>query len=168
MHRIIQRTLAFAFVAVASFAPVMAYADGNVQVTLQANRVTTTNGREVLVSAAQAKPGETLEYRAVYTNQGKQDVRQLMATLPIPAGVEYLPRTAAPATVFASIDGKTYAAVPLTRKERTADGREEIREIPVSEYRFLRWAVGTLPAKQAATVTARMRVAPVAVAANSR
>ncbi len=168
MHRTIQRTLAFALVAVASFAPALAYADGDVRVTLQATRVTTTNSREVLASAAQAKPGEILEYRATYQNDGKRDVRQLMATLPIPAGVEYLPRTAAPAVVLASLDGKAFAAVPLTRKERTADGREVIREIPTSEYRFLRWAVGTLPAKQNRTVTARVRVAPLAVAANER
>lgn len=168
MHRIIQRTLACALVAVASFAPVLAHADGDVHVTLQAARVTMTNSREVLVSAAQAKPGEILEYRAVYTNDGKRDVRQLMATLPIPVGVEYLPRTAAPAVVLASLDGKSYAAVPLTRKERTADGRDVIRAIPASEYRFLRWAVGTLPAKQARTVKARVRVSPVAVAANTR
>jgi len=168
MHRTIQRTLAFAFVTVASFAPVLAYADGDVKVTLHSARVTTTNSREVLAPADKAKPGEILEYRAVYQNDGKRDVRQLMATLPIPSGVEYLPRTAAPAVVLASLDGKTYAAVPLTRKERTADGREVIREIPAAEYRFLRWAVGTLPAKQSRTVTARVRVAPVAVAANTR
>ncbi len=168
MHRIIQRTLACAFVTVAFLAPVLAYADGDVHVTLQAARVTMTNNREVLASAAQAKPGEILEYRAVYTNDGKRAVRQLLATLPIPAGVEYLPRTAAPTVVLASLDGVSYAAVPLTRKERTADGREVIREIPASQYRFLRWAVGTLAAKQACTVTARVRVTPIAVAANTR
>lgn len=168
MHRINQRTLAFAFALVATFAPALAYADGDVTVTLHAARVTMANGREVLAPADQAKPGEVLQYRAVYTNTGKRDVRQLMATLPIPAGVEYLPTTAAPAAVLASLDGRTYAAVPLTRKERTADGREVIVEIPASEYRFLRWAVGQLPAKQTRTMTARMRVAPVAVAANTR
>lgn len=168
MHRNIQRTLAFAFAVVAALAPALAHADGDVRVTLQAARVTTSNDREVLVPADQAKPGEVLEYRAVYTNDGKRDVRQLMATLPIPSGVEYLPRTAAPAVVLASLDGVTFAAVPLTRRERTADGREVIREIPASEYRFLRWPVGTLAARQSRTVTARVRVVPVAVASNSR
>jgi uncharacterized repeat protein (TIGR01451 family) len=146
----------------------MAYADGDVRVTLQAARVTTANSHEVLASADQAKPGEILEYRAIYTNDGKSAVRQMLATLPIPAGVEYLPRTAAPAVVLASLDGKSFDAVPLMRSERTADGREVIREIPASEYRFLRWTVGTLAAKQSRTVTARVRVAPIAVAANAR
>jgi len=168
MSRNLHRAAVAVLIAAASFAPALVHADGDVRVILQAARVTTTNSREVLASAAKAKPGEILEYRAVYQNDGKRDVRQLMATLPIPSGVEYLPRTAAPAVVLASLDGRSFAAVPLTRKERMADGREVIREIPASEYRFLRWAVGTLPAKQARTVTARVRVAPIAVAANAR
>ena len=48
---------------------------------------------------------------------------------------------------------------------RTPDGREVLVEVPPSEYRALRWAIGTLGAKQSRTVAARARVAPLAVAA---
>ena len=165
MHRFSQRNLALAFLAVASLAPAIAFAAGDVTVALTAQKVTKVNGQEVLATAEQAKPGEVLEYRAVYRNAGAQDARQLQATLPIPHGVEYLPRTAKPSQALASLDGKTFAPVPLTRAERTADGRTVVREVPLSEYRALRWVIGTLPAKQSRAVVARVRVAPVAVAA---
>ena len=86
----------------------------------------------------------------------------------MPNGLEYLPKTAAPAVVLASTDGRSFAAVPLVRTERTTDGREVVREVPLSEYRALRWSIGTLAAKESRTVVARMRGAPLAsVAVNA-
>jgi hypothetical protein len=46
--------------------------------------------------------------------------------------------------------------------QRTPGGRGEAREVPLSEYRALRWSVGTLPPKESRTVAARMRVTPLA------
>ena len=155
-------------VVAALLAPTLAFAAGDVTVALTAQKVTKVDGHEVLASAEKAKPGEVLEYRAVYRNAGAQDARRLQATLPIPHGVEYLSKTAAPSQVLASVDGKTFAPVPLTRIERTPDGRDLVREIPLSEYRALRWVIGTLPAKQSRAVVARVRVTPVAVAADVR
>jgi uncharacterized repeat protein (TIGR01451 family) len=164
----LRRTFAIAIVSVALFAPALAFADGDVHVALTAQRVTVANGHDVFVSADKARPGDVLEYRAVYRNDGRNAVRDLFATLPVPNGLEYLPKTAAPAVVLASTDGQSFAPVPLVRKERAADGREVIREVPHSEYRALRWSIGTLAAKEARTVRARMRVAPLAsVAANA-
>lgn len=169
MHQFLKRTIAIAIVAVAAFAPALAFADGDVRVALSSQRVTLVDGKEVLVSAAKARPGDVIEYRAVYKNDGRSAVRELDATLPVPNGLEYLPKTAAPAVVLASTDGSSFAPVPLLRKERTADGREVVREVPLSEYRALRWPVGTLAAKESRTVRARMRVAPLAsVAAVTR
>lgn len=168
MHAFLRRSLVLTLVTVASFAPALVFASSPVTVALTAQRVTVENGRESLGSAAAARPGEVLQYRAVYRNDGTTSVRSLMATLPIPAGLEYLPRTAAPAVVLASVDGTTYAPVPLVRRVRTADGREVVREIPPSEYRFLRWSIGTLSPKESRTVVARARVAPLQVAALER
>jgi uncharacterized repeat protein (TIGR01451 family) len=169
MSQHLKRTFAIAIVAVAAFAPALAFADGDVRVALVSQRVTLVNGKEVLVSAEKARPGDVIEYRAVYKNDGPTAVRELDATLPVPNGLEYLPKTAAPAVVLASTDGRTFATVPLVRKTRTADGREVVREVPLSEYRALRWSLGTLAAKEARTVRARMRVAPLAsVAVNAR
>ncbi len=165
MRAFLTRGLVAVLAAVASFAPASAQTDNPVHVALTAQRVTVVNGRETFAPADKAKPGEVLVYRATCSNDGKETVHSVMATLPIPAGLEYLPRTAAPAVVQASLDGKTFAPVPLVRRVRGADGREVVQEVPASEYRFLRWSVGTLAPKAARTVTARARVAPAQVAA---
>lgn len=167
MHRFLQRSLAILLVAAASVAPASAFAAGHVSVALTAQKVTLTDGHETFGPADRAKPGETLEYRATYRNDGARDVRDLVATLPIPNGAEYVAATATPSPVLASLDGRTYAPVPLTRLERAADGRMVVREVPASAYRSLRWSLGALPAKGARTVTARVRIAP-AVAAVAR
>jgi uncharacterized repeat protein (TIGR01451 family) len=150
-----------AFLAAVLASSLAVAAEAEVQVDLTAQRVVRdAQGKETLVVGDQAKPGEILEYRAVYRNAGSGNVQKLMATLPIPVGMEYVPRTATPTPVMASVDGHRYEAVPLQRKVRLSDGREALRDVPVSEYRFLRWAVGTLPGKGEQAVRARVRVAP--------
>jgi uncharacterized repeat protein (TIGR01451 family) len=130
-----------------------------VQVNLTAHRVTSgSNGREVLAPGDKARPGEVVEYQALYTNVSTDGVRQLVATLPIPDGMEYLPSTAVPAQVQASLDGNSFAAVPLRRKVKLADGREVMRDVPTSEYRWLRWTLGSLEGNGQETVRARVRV----------
>ncbi len=163
-----KRALVAMLTVAALAAPVVASADGAVRVALTAQRVTTANGREVLVPAEKARPGDVIEYRATYTNDGASTARQMLATLPIPAGLEYLGGSAAPATVQASLDGRSFAPVPLTRKERLADGRVVVREVPASEYRWLRWPVGSLGSKRSFAVAARARVATSDVAALAR
>lgn len=160
MQGSLKRSLVLALATAAFLAPAPAFAESSVHVALTAQRVTVVNDRETLVSAEKARPGEVLQYRAVYRNDGTAAVRQLLATLPIPTGLEYLPSSAAPAVVLASLDGKSYASVPLMRRERTADGREVLREVPPSEYRFLRWSLGTLSPKESRAVVARARIAP--------
>jgi uncharacterized repeat protein (TIGR01451 family) len=162
MHRSIERVMAFALCVAVLAAPATAIAQGDVSVALTAHRVSTSSGgQETLVSAEQARPGEVIEYRATYRNDGSGKVRSLVATMPVPNGMEYLPRTAQPTVVLASLDGKSFAPVPLKRKVRLADGREVTRDVPASEYRWLRWPIGSLDAKSAETVRARVRVSPV-------
>ena len=161
MHRSIERVVAIALWASVLAAPAVAVAQGDVSVALTAHRVSTSPaGKETFVSAEQARPGEVIEYRATYHNAGSSRVGSLVATMPIPSGMEYLPRTAKPAVVLASLDGKTFAPVPLKRKVRLEDGREVMRDVPVSEYRWLRWTIGSLDAKSDEVVRARMRVVP--------
>jgi len=159
----VSRRLPIAFALLLVFAtPLFAAGAGDVRVSLTAQRVSKdANGKTILEPGDQARPGDVLEYRVQYSNESAAGVRRLVATLPIPVGMEYLPRTASPAKVEASLDGRTYAAVPLTRKVRLANGREVVREVPMSEYRQLRWAIGDLAAHGASTVTARVRVTPV-------
>jgi uncharacterized repeat protein (TIGR01451 family) len=169
MDRFMRRRLALALSVVGLCLPHgVALAEGDVSVSLTANRVTMSQGKEAYTPADEARPGEVIEYRATYNNAGAHAVKDFAATLPVPQGLEYLPRTAQPAKLLASLDGKNYASVPLTRRVKTADGRFVVREVPVSEYRFLRWSIGTLAAKSQTQVSARVRVAPLEpVAANS-
>lgn len=166
MHRSIRLALAFAIMGTALAASVVSAA-GGVTVELTAHRVTQAQGREALVSADQAKPGELLEYRALYKNAGTSEARGLAATLPIPRGTRYVKGSASPHKVEASLDGQTFAPAPLMRKERSANGKTVLREVPLSEYRALRWPLGNLSAKQSRTVVARVRVEPTEVAAHA-
>ncbi len=122
-----------------------------VQINLELFKVVSKDGKESLVDAKQAKPGETLEYRATYKNISKTAVRNLAATLPVPKGMEYQVKTAMPAGAEATLDNVTYSAIPLidaTKKEL----------VPTSQYRALRWKVGELGADKAIVVSARMKI----------
>ena len=70
----------------------------------------------------------------------------------------YLPSTAAPVAAEASIDGQHFDAIPLKRHVRLADGSEVTRDVPLDEYRYLRWTLGDMPAGESRTVRARVRV----------
>lgn len=168
MHRRVRFLFALAVAAAVLGTAPATHAGSGVTVQLTANRIIKTQGREVASPADQAQPGETLEYRATYRNDGVSEAHGLAATLPIPRGTSYVPGTASPRRVEASLDGRTFAPVPLTRTERTADGRNVVREVPVSEYRALRWPLGTLPKSQSRAVTARVRIQPTEVAALTR
>ena len=160
MHGSTPRRLALALFVVGVLSHGVALAEGDVSVALTAYRVTMSQGKEAYVPAEQARPGEVIEYRATYKNVGQTAVNDLMATLPVPQGLEYLPKTATPVRLLASVDGKNYEAVPLMRKTKGADGKLVMREVPTSEYRWLRWPMGTLAAKGESQVRARMRVTP--------
>ncbi|MGC3982392.1 MAG: hypothetical protein QM808_14175 [Steroidobacteraceae bacterium] len=132
----------------------------DVTVQLVARRVETlANGKEQFKTAEQAHPGDLIEYQATYTNRGNAAARNMAATLPVPAtGLEYLTDSAAPKAVLASVDGKTFSPMPLTRVIKQANGQSITQVIPTTEYRYLRWNVGELPAGSSITVSARMRV----------
>jgi uncharacterized repeat protein (TIGR01451 family) len=128
--------------------------------TLEAHKVVrAADGKELQADAAAAKPGDVIEYRATYRNVSDKPLRGVMAMLPVPAaGVEYLANSALPAGVEASIDGVQFAPAPLKRLVKLPDGKHQQQLVPTTEYRFLRWPLGDLPAGAAKSVTARMRV----------
>lgn len=128
--------------------------------TLEAHKVVVTeNGKEQLVAASQANPGDVIEYRATYKNVSAKPLRAVLATLPVPtSGVEYLGSSALPAGAEASLDGTQYAPMPLKRVVKTPDGQLRQQVVPAIEYRFLRWPLGDLPAGASKTVSARVLV----------
>jgi uncharacterized repeat protein (TIGR01451 family) len=169
MHRWMKRSLVTAFTVTASLASVFAFAGSSVTIALTADRLVETQGHgESREPAEKAKPGDVIEYRATYRNQSDSGVKKLDATLPIPAGTEYLAKSAVPAANQASLDGHTFESIPLMRKVKLDDGREVMREVPAAEYRFLRWSLGTLGAHGQQSVRARVRVSTGPVSAAQR
>jgi len=136
-----------------------AAAAGDVAVVLAAARVVVgEHGSEQLVTTEAVRPGDVVEYRATYTNQGDDTVHGLTATLPIPVDTNYLGLTAAPSGVEASTDGVTFAPIPLMRKGKGADGKDRFEPVPAAEYRVLRWQIGDLAANASRSVAARVVV----------
>ena len=131
----------------------------DVRVTLKAQKVLKSKeGKEILQAADRAFPGEVIQYDAAYQNQGKRGVHNLQPTLPIPAGLEYLPSVTTPAPAQASLDGKNFEAIPLMRSVATPAGVKQ-EPVPYSEYRALRWEIGDLDSGKTALVSARARLA---------
>jgi hypothetical protein len=56
------------------------------------------------------------------------------------------------------VDGKTFAAAPLQRTVKAADGTEKTEPVPPSEYRAWRWTLNELPAGQTFTASVRTRL----------
>ena len=148
------------FAIVAMLLSQQTFATEVLSATLEASKVVRgDNGKEQLQSAEKARPGDVVEYRALYKNHSAKSLRGVMAILPVPAvGMEYLLDTAMPSGAEASIDGVNFATPPLKRLVRLADGTRRQQLVPTSEYRFLRWSLGELPAGTSKSVTARMRV----------
>ena len=145
-------TVSFTFMANAALAA------EPVKVALQALKVVDVNGKETFTESKTAKPGEVLEYRAVYSNVSKKIITNLAATLPVPVGMEYVALSVKPAGALASTDGKVFSAMPLMRKN--ASGKAET--VPLADYRALRWTVSSLQPGKPFEVSARMRVSAVA------
>jgi uncharacterized repeat protein (TIGR01451 family) len=133
-------------------------ANAQLKVNLKAEKIQVVDSKETHASAEQAKPGDVLEYDAQYVNEGKAPVTHVMATLPIPKGTAFLPETAAPKDVTASTDGASYAPVPLMRTVKTQDGHTKQEKVPFSEYRSLRWDIGSIAAGSSKTVHARVKL----------
>lgn len=133
-------------------------AENNVSVALHAFKVVSTAAGNKLVATEAAEPGDTIEYLVTYSNTGKSAARDVLATLPVPqGGMVYVPDTATPAVALASVDGKTFAPMPLMRTVTRA-GKQQQEAVPVAEYRFLRWKLGDIAPGASTTVSSRMRL----------
>ena len=142
------------FVVVSSAQP-----NKDLDVVLTASKVIVqADGTEVLQAADQSKPGETLQYTAIYKNIGGSSLQGLNATLPIPDGTVYLAESAKPAKAMASTDSVHFAPIPLKRTVKDKEGKERVELVPLAEYRKLRWSFDKLPPGESVTVSARARL----------
>ena len=143
------------------------------QVVLQAWQVHTVveagEARERLQPLQQVRPGDVIEYEARYVNGTAKAAQGVLLTLPVPAGgIRYLPVPGSATPVqTASLDGVRFEPVPLRRAVLRPDGRRVMEDVPLADYRFLRWNLGDLPAGAQRSVRARMQVPPLAVASRS-
>ena len=137
------------------------------QVKLVRSKIVLEGGREATQSAAIAIPGDILEEVATYTNISKAPLKSVEATLPIPASTELVMSSIKPANAKASIDGKNFSKIPLTRKVRQANGVELEQPVPISEYRYLRWYPGELAPDKPMSFSARFKVENGPIATNS-
>jgi len=155
--------LAFAGLTTAQTAPAAkaapkALAPEPVDVKLERQKITVVNGKEVAESSAVAKPGDILQDTVTYTNKSKNAVTKLEANLPIPPNTELVLGSLNPNTAKASIDGVNFAALPLKRKVKQANGVEIEVNVPIVEVRYLRWYPGDLAAGKALVFSARFKV----------
>ena len=122
------------------------------------------SGKESLVPASSIRPGDTVEYRVMYRNTSTRTLTKVNAVLPIPVALVYISYSARPGNAQASLDGRTYGAMPLKRRVRDEKGVEKTVLVPFSQYRFLRWSLGNIGAGRTLQVSARARLAPSATA----
>jgi len=127
-----------------------------VVIQLSQKRVVSGPQGERLEEMSSVKPGDIIEYRATYTNVSKQPVQGLVAQLPVPEGLEYVPKSAKPSNAalqMAARDGQ-FGVEPLQRK--LADG--SVQPLPYNEYRTMRWNIGQLNAGASVAVSTRAKV----------
>lgn len=114
----------------------------------------------------QVRPGDVVDVEVRYVNAAGKPATDVRLTLPVPAGGlrVLLGGSSDTPPQFASLDGKRYAPIPLKRELRLADGRRATIDVPTSEYRFVRWHLGDLPAGAERAVRARLQLPEAAVA----
>jgi uncharacterized repeat protein (TIGR01451 family) len=134
---------------------------GQVQSKLSATQIIEVDGKTVAYSAAQAHPGDVVEYQAAYSNSGATGVGHLVATIPVPTGTTYVADSAKPASdVQASMDGVHFAPMPLMHMVKGTDGKPVQKSVPLSDYRALQWQIATLAAHAEVAASLRVRINP--------
>ena len=138
--------------------PFASLADEVVHTTLEARKVVVgADGRERLVAAETARPGDVIEYVVTSRNTGRETVRDLAATLPIPGNTELIEGSARPANAKASLDARRFDYMPLMRGA-VRDGRPVVEPVPAREIRYLRWSTAQLAGQRSLSFAARVRV----------
>jgi uncharacterized repeat protein (TIGR01451 family) len=122
------------------------------------SRVVTDAGAEKLAPAAAVQPGDVLQYTAHFGNPTAAPMREVVATVPVPAGTQWLPRSAQPSGALASVDGAIFAPMPLMRKQLLPNGQWTQVAVPLSEIRFLRWPARDLATSESFSTQLRVLV----------
>ena len=142
------------------FAAATAWAQAQVATELVAEKlVRQASGKESFVKADDVKPGDVVVYTATYKNTGTAVAHALVATVPVPPGMDWQGAAGEKlAPSQASLDGITFSAIPLTRKVKVAD-KELQQAVPLNQYRYLRWSLPDLSAGANVSVKVTAKVA---------
>ncbi|ESK37316.1 hypothetical protein P256_02371 [Acinetobacter nectaris CIP 110549] len=110
------------------------------------------DGNQTAKLVSNVKPNDVIEYRATYTNNTLGEIKNLSATLPIPTETQFLGKSK-PENAKATTDGINFSPMPLKKKEGN-----QLVDIPLQDYRALRWTIAVLPAGKSITVSAQIQV----------
>jgi hypothetical protein len=113
---------------------------------------------EKLKAAPSVQPGDLLQYTAHYGNPTAATMRDVVSTVPVPVGTQWVPSSDQPHAAQASVDGRDYGPLPLTRKQLQANGQWVQVPVPVAEIRYLRWPARALAAGESFDASLRVRV----------
>lgn len=145
-------------IAPAQAAPSKSSSKSPLQVELSVAKRAVVLGKERWVPTKEIKPGDTIEYRAIYRNVGKTDLQQVKAMLPVPSAGAYVLGSASPDSAQASLDQKTFSAMPLMQRITDDQGQSIDQPVPAEHYRAIRWVIDTLPAGTSHEVSMRVHV----------
>lgn len=114
-------------------------------------QVTDETGKAEWVAGQEAKPGDLLQYTAVYTNEGQGRLSAIKAVIPIPAEVTCIAESAQPTPAEASLDGVEFLPWEVALAAVADAGN------PAS-IRSVRWSVSELQpgAKFEASIRAKV------------
>lgn len=96
-----------------------------------------------LEPVTQTRPGDTLLYRILATNEGDAPARDARIVDPIPAGTRLVPVSWSPAgpEFSVSIDGgKSFESFPIRRPVKLASGEVVQKEVDPASYTHVRWS----------------------------
>jgi uncharacterized repeat protein (TIGR01451 family) len=143
------KTRITAFALVAFMAAAVSYASAAQPVVLKLSgaiitKVADGTEKAVPLSDTQVKPGQTIRFEIVATNQGTTPVHNLVPVEKISAGTAYEAGSATPANAgpeFSLDGGKTWSAKPMITVH-TPNG-DVTKPADPAIYTNIRWAAGT-------------------------
>jgi uncharacterized repeat protein (TIGR01451 family) len=114
--------------------------------TIEARKVVVgEKGEELFLPANEVRPQDVIEYRLTYANNGPVAVRNVSITDPVPAGVQYVAKTAknekSHRVEFSVDSGKSFHAWPVKVTKKTADGKEITADATPDMVTHIRWTV---------------------------
>jgi hypothetical protein len=134
-----------------------------IKVSLVRKKIVVKAGVETFENADVVKPGDVIEESAMYKNVSDKVISKFLAQLPVPSNTELIANSTKPNAALASLDGAQYAPIPLKRAttapaNSTQGAQAPLLPVPLSEYRYLRWAQDEIIPGKTITVSARFRV----------